>query len=155
MNEKHIIENLDAKPFAELSEDEVLQIKEHAAKCSSCLSAFLAAERSTEILKFEAAREIEPSAFFQSKVLRALKEKRGSRRPVWDLWKMWQASGALVSLMAAMVAGLFFAGAIAPGASGGVNYPAAGDTTEAVIFEQENTLRDMTSEQIFQEIYER
>ena len=158
MNEQHIIENLDARPFAELGENELSQIKAHCAHCGECRIAFQAARRSAAILKFEAENSPEPAPFFSARVMNALKEQRGKRgtlQPVWDLWKMWQASGALVSVMVAMVAALFFAGAIAPNASNNMAQPVTADTAEAVLFEQDNTLKDATTEQIFQEIYER
>ncbi|HEV7642548.1 MAG TPA: hypothetical protein VGO50_01280 [Pyrinomonadaceae bacterium] len=156
MNEQHIIENLDARPLAEFSGEEISRMQAHSAECADCGIAFRAAQRSAAILKFEAERIFEPSPFFHAKVAAALKEKRSSLRPVLDLWKMWQASGALVSAMVAMVAVLFFAGAVAPNASGNMAPMAyTADTAEAVIFEQDNTLKDITSEQIFQEIYER
>ncbi len=153
MNEQHIIENLDARPWAEFSEGEISRMQVHSAECADCEIAFRAAQRSAAILKFEAGRISQPSPFFHAKVAAALKEKRGNLRPVLDLWKIWQASGALVSIMVAMVAVLFFAGAVAPNASG--NVVPTSDTAEAVIFEQDNTLKDITNEQVFQEIYER
>jgi hypothetical protein len=156
MNEQHIIENLDSRPFAEFSEKELLLMREHGARCGRCEIAFQSAREAAAVLKFEAGHALEPSPFFQARVAAALKEKRsGGLRPVLDLWKIWQASGALVSIMVAMVAALFFAGTVAPRASGNISPSAAADTAEAVIFEQDNTLRDITSEQIFQEIYER
>jgi|ERR1044072_244013 hypothetical protein len=156
MNEQHIIENLDARPFAEFSENEISQMRGHSAECTDCGTAFQAAREAMLILKFEAEQTFEPSPFFHARVAAALREKRGNLRPVMDLWKIWQASGALVSVMVAMVAVLFFAGAVAPNASGNIAPMASTpDTAEAVIFEQDNTLKDITSEQIFQEIYER
>ncbi len=156
MNEQHIIENLDARPIAEFSETEISRMQAHSAECRGCGIALRAAQRSAAILKFEAERIPQPSPFFHMKVAAALKEKHNNLRPVLDLWKFWQASGALVSLMVAMVAVLFVAGAVAPNASGNVTPLAStSDTAEAVIFEQDNTLKDITSEQIFQEIYER
>jgi hypothetical protein len=152
---EHIIENLDSRPFAEFGAGELAQMREHGAGCGTCETAFQSARRNAAILKFEAAHTIDPSPFFQTKVLAAMKEKR-SYRPVVDFWKMWQASGALVSVMLVMVAVLFFAGIAAPDAVGGNTGPVAtADTAEAVIFEQDKTLSDITSEQIFQEIYER
>jgi hypothetical protein len=155
MNE-HIIENLDARPFAEFSGEEISRMQTHSAGCADCGIAFQAAQKAMLILKFEAERAPLPSPFFYTRVAAALKEKRSNLRPVLDLWKMWQASGTLVSVMVAMVAVLFFAGTVAPNASGKVGPVAStADTAEAVIFEQDNTLKDITSEQIFQEIYER
>src|SRR5882757_488333 len=149
MNEQHIIENienLDSRAFAEFSEEELRQMQAHCAGCSQCRTAFSAAQNSAAILKFEASQVFEPSQFFHTKVLAALREKRSGLQPVFDLRKMWQASGALVSVMVVMVAALFFAGAVAPNGSGNISPAAGADTAEAVLFEQDNTLKDVTTE---------
>src|ERR1041384_789997 len=115
MNEQHIIENLDSRPFAEFSETELLQMREHGAGCTRCGIAFQAAQKTAAVLKFEAGYAPLPSPFFHTRVAAALREKRsGGLRPVLDLWKIWQASGSLVSIMVVMVAALFFAGTVAP-----------------------------------------
>ena len=159
MNEQHIIEILDTRPFGEFSGEELSQMRAHSAECGECRNVFQAAQGSAAMLKFEAEQALQPSPFFHTRVMTALREqqeKRGGLKPVWDLRRLWQASKSLVSLLVVMVAALFFAGVLAPGAQGSTE-PAAltADTTEAVIFEQDNTLKDITSEQIFQEIYER
>lgn len=155
MNEQHITDILDSTPLARLSDGELSAIGEHTARCGECRQAFQAAKASAAVLKFEAEQAFEPAPFFQTKVMAALREQRNSLKPVRVFWRLWQASGSMVSLMVLMVAGLIFAAQLAPAARGDNQPVAAADSTEVVILEPDSALRDMTSEQIFQEIYER
>jgi len=154
MNEQHIIEILDTTPFAALGESELSAIGAHTARCEKCREAFQAAKASSVLLKFEAEQVSEPTSFFQTKVMAALREQRKNLKPVWDLRRLWQASGSLVSLMVMVVAGLMFAVELAP-THADIQALATADSTEAVILEPDSALKDIVSEQIFQEIYER
>jgi hypothetical protein len=153
MKEQHIIDILDGAPFENLSEAELSQIQAHSAGCGECASAFQAARVSAAILKFDSEQAFEPSPFFETRVMAALREQRAGAKTVWDLWRLWQASGSLVSVMVLLVAGLFFATVMAPNTNG--DTMAFADESEAIIFEQENALKDLTNEQIFPVIFER
>jgi predicted anti-sigma-YlaC factor YlaD len=155
MNEQHIIEILDTTPFAALGESELSAIGAHTAGCKKCRDAFQAARGAAVLLKAEAERFSEPTPFFQTKVMAALREQRNNLRPIWDLRRLWQATGSLVSLMVMVVAGLIFAVELAPVTRGDIQALAAADSAEAVILEPDATLKDIASEQIFQEIYEK
>jgi predicted anti-sigma-YlaC factor YlaD len=148
---EHIIEILDGTPFDRLSESELSIINAHSTGCGQCRDAFQAAGISAAILKFESAQEPEPSPFFQSRVMAALREQRSNGKTVWDFWRLWQASGSLVTMMVALVAMLMFAVVLAPSNQ---TLASSTDPTEAVIFEQDNTL-DITNEQVFPVIFER
>jgi hypothetical protein len=153
MRDNHIIDILDAMPFDSLSESELSEIQTHSKACEECGKALQAARVSAAILKFESEPLFEPSPFFQTKVMAALREQRSNARSVWDFWRLWQASGSLVSVMVLLVAGLFFATVLAPNTHG--DTMAFADESEAVIFEQESALKDMTNEQMFPVILER
>jgi hypothetical protein len=155
----HIIDILDAVRFDALSETELAVINKHSADCADCgdcRSAFQAARISAAVLKFEAEESVfEPTPFFQTKVMAALREQQEtSRRSIWDFWRVWQASGPLVSLMVLVVAGLMFASVLAP-VTHGDTMASFGDESEAVIFEQDNTLRDISNEQVFPVIFDK
>ena len=155
MNEQHITDILDGAPLAGLSEGELSAIAGHTARCGECRRAFEAAKASAAVLKFEAEQSPEPTPFFQTKVMAALREQRKNLKPLWDLRGLWQATGSLVSLMLVAVAALIFAVELAPATRGDSQAMASADSAEVVIFEPDSALRDMTSEQIFLEVYER
>src|SRR5882672_5516397 len=99
MKEKHIIEMLEKGPLASLTENEVRMISAHAEICLACRSAYEAARISTLLIKERAAETMEPSPFFQTRVLAALREQQANNNvPV--LSRLWKSAGALVSSMA-------------------------------------------------------
>src|ERR1700730_17197037 len=115
MKETHIIDILDNSPLASLTEKELLTLRSHAESCLSCGRAYEAAQLSTLLLKERAAESIEPSPFFQTRVLAALREQRASNSvPV--LSRLWKSAGALVSSMALTTAALAAFSFLAPGA---------------------------------------
>lgn len=101
MKEKHIIDVLEGAPFASLSQSEHANIQAHAANCPSCAQAYEAAQVSASLLREGAAEAFEPSPFFHTRVLAALRERQ-SETPA--LKRLWQNAGALVSTMTATVA---------------------------------------------------
>lgn len=154
MNDKHIIEILDNTAFEALTADEVTMMREHNADCGECRSAFEAARITSAILKFEAEELVlEPTPFFQTKVMAALREQRTQTRSIWDFWRMWQAAGSMVAAMVLVVMGLMLAVVMAP--DGRNDIMAIADESDAVVFEQEITLRDMSGEQVFPVIFEK
>ena len=102
---KHIINLLDEKPLNGLSEAEVAAIRAHIADCAKCERAFEAAGVSAVLLRERAVATHEPSAFFQTRVLAVLREKRAGNE-LWNFGRLWRATGALASSMIATVAAL-------------------------------------------------
>jgi predicted anti-sigma-YlaC factor YlaD len=151
MREQHIVEILDNAPFGSFNENELSAMREHCAECGDCRNAFAAARISSAAIKFESEQAFEPSPFFQTKVIAALREQRGETKTLWDFWRLWQASGSLVTMMIALVAMLMFAVVLAPSHQ----TMAAGDQAEAVILEQDAIAKDMTNDQVFQALYDR
>lgn len=150
MKNNHILDILD-NGFGEA--DSAL-IESHTAHCADCRKAFEAARISSVLFR---AAPFEPSPFFQTKVLAAVRERRNSAKPLAAFWRWWQASAALVALMLVTVAGLVTLTLFAPQA--GATEAQAGVasynlySTDAVILNQK-TERDLTTEQTLQIIYD-
>lgn len=105
MKDKHIINILESTPLASLSQDELTAIRAHTGECSGCRQAFEAAQISALLLKERVAETFEPSPFFHTRVLAALRESQKATEP-WDWSRIWRATGALASSMVATVAAL-------------------------------------------------
>ena len=154
MKDIHILEILDRASFADLSEDELNVVETHAASCLDCRRAFAAARVSAVLLGARAAAPaVEPSAFFQSKVLNAIREKQPLRKPIAAFWRWWQASYPLVCSMLFIVITLAVLTMIAPKS----NTEQAVSTynlysTDSVILNQ-NPPRSLTTEQALEVIY--
>ena len=141
MKENHIIDLLENRSFASLDEDERAVIRAHAANCLSCARAYEATRVASSLLRARASEAIEPSPFFHTRVLAALRERQNE---VPAFKRLWQASGALVSSMTATVALLAVFSFIIPGTqtSGTAQASASnGYSAEEVILNQ-NDLQD-------------
>lgn len=108
MKDNHITEILDSKPFASLSETEMVSIRTHVASCTSCSRAYDAAQISALLIKEradEAAQNsLDANPFFQTRVMAAWRERQEMN--VSALRRLWNATGALVGTMAATTAAL-------------------------------------------------
>lgn len=113
MRDEHIIRMLEGAPLGSLSEGELARARAHAAGCDACRRAFEAAHVSAALLRERAAESFEPSPFFQTRVLAALRERR-AEEAVPVLRRLWKSAGALVSTMAATVALLAVFSFVAP-----------------------------------------
>ena len=105
MKEKHIIEILDNASIASLSEFELNEIRAHAESCVSCRDAYEAARLSAVVLKSRAQVTIEPSPFFQTRVMAALREQQAVES-VPAMFRLWKSAKVLVSSMAVTTAAL-------------------------------------------------
>lgn len=113
MRDQHIISILEKSPLTSLDESELTGIRTHTGHCSECMRAYEAAQISALLLKERAASAVAPSPFFQTRVMAALRERQAANEPS-ELRRMWQAAGALVSLMAVIVAVLAILVFLAP-----------------------------------------
>jgi anti-sigma factor RsiW len=100
MNDQHIIGILESTRFASLSETEHSAIRAHSANCEECARAYKVASVSASLLENRMAETVEPSPFFHTRVMAAIREKQTD---VPAFARMWRAAGALVSSMAAAV----------------------------------------------------
>jgi hypothetical protein len=152
MKEKHVIGILENSPLASLTESELLTVRSHAEGCLPCRRAYEAAQLSTLLIKERAAETIEPSPFFQTRVLAALREQQNN---VPVLSRLWKSAGALVSAMALTTAALAAFSFLAPGAGTSQETVAALSpySAEAVVFNQDQSDDQMTDEQVLSTIY--
>ena len=155
MRDEHIKKLLDGAPLARLGETELAAVRAHAAVCAECRRAFEAARASASMLKARAAEGFEPSPFFQTRVLAALRERRAAEEG-WTLARLWRSAGLLVSSMAATVAALAVFTFVAPEQSPAQELASGGTySAEALIFDEGATADEpMSYEQVFSSLYE-
>lgn len=147
---KHITEILDNASTSALSESQMNEVRAHALECGSCRSAYEAARFSAVILKSRAQVTIEPSPFFQTRVMAALREQREAES-VPALFRLWKSAKVLVSSMALTTAALGALTFVLPGVSD--DQTVSVYSAESVIMGQ-NTDDQMTYEQVLSTIYE-
>jgi hypothetical protein len=159
MKDEHIISIIENAPLASLSESETAKIRAHTERCPECLRAVEAAQISTLLLRERGAVTFEPSPYFQTHVLAALRERQAANE-TFSFKRLWKATGALVSSMAATVAALVILTIFAPGSQ-----PAAGSqeiasafnssSAEEVILNQDGQPEDqMSYGQVLTTLYE-
>jgi hypothetical protein len=152
MNEKHITELLDNTALANLSANELEEIRAHAAVCDDCARGFAAAQVSAVVIKERVQTVIEPSPFFQTRVMAALREQQAAESvPAFS--RLWKSARALVSSMALTTAVLgalsFMVSAPATTAS---DQTASAYSAESVILGQDGD-EQLTYEQVLNAIY--
>ena len=153
MKDKHITEILDRGAIAMLSESELNEIRSHALECMSCRVAFEAARLSAVVLKSRTEATIEPSPFFQTRVMAALREQQAVES-VPAMLRLWSSAKALVSTMAVTTAALAVISVMQPAQT----TPAPEQTASAfsaysVIMDQDAD-DQMSYEQVLSTIYE-
>lgn len=151
MKDKHITEVLDNVALANLSPSELDEIRVHVRDCEPCGNAFAAAQLSALVIKERAQAVIEPSPFFQTRVMAAIREQQAAES-VPAMWRLWKSARGLVSSMALTTAALavlsFMVSAPATTTS---DQTASALTAESVIFGQDAD--DLTYEQVMNAIY--
>ena len=157
MKSNHITDILDSADLNNLSQSDSAQIQSHTADCGNCRRAYQAARVSSVLLRAHAAETFEPSPFFQTKVMAALREMQAAN-PVASFWRWWQASSLVVAAMLIAVVGLVVLTLFAPNTLNESQERAtAWDdySTETVILNQEKSSRELTTTQALQIIYDR
>ncbi len=158
MKDNHITDMIERESLASLSEEELTTIRAHVDHCAECASSYEAAKVSTLLLREGANETFEPSPFFQTRVLAALRERRAANEiPVF--LRMWRTAGALVSSMAAIVVLLAIFTVVAPESpttSDPQELASASElySAEELFFEQEALSQDQISyEQVLTTLY--
>ncbi len=144
MKQNHIINLLESVPFASLSESDHREIRVHTTSCDGCARAYKAAFVSTSLLKEGAGEVFEPSPFFQTRVLAAIREQQNEVR---GLARLWRAAGALASSLAATVALLAVLSVMAPSTQTNADASAFNRySAEEVILDQTEVAQDQVSD---------
>jgi hypothetical protein len=105
MKVEHIIEILNSASLKNLSSEQLKIVQTHVRDCASCEIAYQAARVSSLVIKERAQINMEPSPFFQTRVMAAWREGQAAENtPV--LSRFWKSAGALVSSMAVTTAAL-------------------------------------------------
>jgi anti-sigma factor ChrR (cupin superfamily) len=156
MKKNHIIELLERGPLSSLTENELRAISTHTEICPACHQAYEAARISTLLVKERAAETMEPSPFFQTRVLAALREQQANNK-VPAFWRLWKTAGALVSSMALTTAALAVLSFVVPGAGTVTTQSTTAESSpysaEAIVFNQDQNEDQMTDEQVLSVIY--
>jgi anti-sigma factor RsiW len=159
MKDKHITQILESAAFADLNETELETVRSHTAYCAACKHAYDAARASAALLRARAGEAFEPSPFFQTRVLAALRERQSAQQTsVFE--RMWKSSRALVASMAATVATLVVLTFLSPGVQPAVTSQelAAASSSysadEVLLNRNELTNDQMTDEQVLTTLYE-
>lgn len=152
MTNKHITEILDNASIATLSESQLREVQAHARDCVSCSDAYEAARLSAVVLRSRAQATIEPSPFFQTRVMAALREQQAVES-VPAILRLWRSSKALVSSMAVTTAALAALSFLLPApVTSVIDQTASVYSAESVIMGQ-GTDEQMTYEQVLSTIY--
>jgi hypothetical protein len=153
MRDEHIKKLLDEAPLASLGKAELSAARAHAEGCAECRHALDASQAASLMLRTRASETFEPSPFFQTRVLAALRERRAADEG-WTLARLWKSAGLLVSSMTATTAALAVLTFVAPKESvTAQQLPAATPyTAEALIFD-ESEADQMTYEQVLTTLY--
>ena len=152
MNDRHITELLDNVALASLSPAELDEMRAHGRDCEPCGSAFAAAQLSARLMQERAQVVIEPSPFFQTRVMAALREQQ-TVESVPAFLRLWKSARALVSSMAlttAALAALSFM--ISAPATNALDQTASAYSAESVVFDDGGD-DQLTYDQVFNAIY--
>lgn len=156
MRDEHIKDLLDRAGLAGLGGRELAAMRSHAEVCGECARAFAAARASASLLEARGAEGFEPSPFFQTRVLAALRERQRAGVEAWSFRRLWRAAGLLVSSMAASVAVLAALTFVAPRETTQQTQVASADayTAEDVILDQgAPSAAQVSDEQVLATIY--
>jgi hypothetical protein len=149
MKDKHIIYILDETPFGNLSAEQLTIIRSHSVECANCLNAYHAAKLSGVVLAERVQTLVEPTPFFQTRVLAALREQQSVESvPAW--LRLWKSAGALVSSMAVATVALAALSFAVPATT--QQQTATAYSAESVILDQGSD-EQLSYEQVLSTIY--
>ena len=153
MKDKHIIDVLDNTSIASLSESELSDIQAHAQECLSCREAYEAARLSATVLQSRAQAKIEPSPFFQTRVMAAWREQQAAES-VPAMLRLWRSARAIVSSMAVTTAALAALSFLLPAQTTPLTDQTASTMSAESVIMGQTSDEQMTYEQVLSTIYE-
>jgi hypothetical protein len=149
MKDKHIIDILDDTPLRNLSGAQLDFVRSHSLECAACRNAYDAARLSSVVLAERVQTVVEPSPFFQTRVMAALREQQAVESvPAW--LRLWRSAGALVSSMAVATVALAALSFAVPAAA--PEQTATAYSADAVILDQGSD-DQLSYEQVLSTIY--
>jgi hypothetical protein len=152
MRDEHVKRLLDEAPLSSLGRAELASVRAHVESCEDCRRALDAAQLSSLMLKARTQETFEPSPFFQTRVLAALRERRAAEEERWTFARLWKSAGLLVSSLAATTAALAVFTFVAPAEQATAQEVAGTYTAESVIFD-EAAEEQMTYDQVLASLY--
>jgi anti-sigma factor RsiW len=158
MKDDHIIKLIEEGPLSDLSATEIERVNAHTAQCAECLLEFQAAIVSSRLLKERASATVEPSPFFHTRTLAAIRERgrgRSSAPEPFGFWKMWQAARFLIASMAAVVVMLTLLTLLSgrPQTPSGDNYSVSSSSVDLVFDDDSPANDDLTYSQVLTNLY--
>jgi anti-sigma-K factor RskA len=142
--DKHILKLLEKSSLRALDEHEVAAILEHTVECQTCLNAYRAAQVASALLEARVTETMEPSPFFEMRVLAQVRELQ--KNEGWGLLKLWRAAGALASSMAVTVLVLGVLTVALPGEQAASTQEGTRVSAEAVILNQTEFYEELASD---------
>jgi anti-sigma factor RsiW len=155
MKNEHIIELIESEPLGNIPAGELAKVREHITGCASCARAFEAIQISSVLLKERAVAGFEPSPFFQTRILAALRERQAANE--WSWSRMWRSAGVLASSMLASVVAMAVLTFAMPGIQNDSEVSLAGNnySAEEVILNQNDVPEDQVSDaQVLDTLYD-
>lgn len=153
MKDKHITEILDNASIATLSESELKEVRAHVLECMSCRGAYESARLSAVVLRSRSQVTIEPSPFFQTRVMAALREQQAVES-VPAFLRLWRSSKALVSSMAVTTAALAVVSFMQPSQTTPVPDQSTSVYSAYSVIMDQGAEEPMSYEQVLSTIYE-
>jgi anti-sigma-K factor RskA len=150
---KHITEILDKASIATLSESELNEVRAHVLECMSCRDAYEAARLSAVVLKNRAQVVIEPSPFFQTRVMAALREQQAVES-VPAMLRLWRSAKAVVSTMAVTTAALAVVSFMQPSQTAPATEQTASVYSAYSVIMDQDADEQMSYEQVLNTIYD-
>jgi hypothetical protein len=150
MKNNHIIKLLEERGFGE---SDLKTIRDHIAHCDECARAYEAAQLSSQLLRERAAFIVEPSPFFQTRVMAAIREKKRQPTPsgIWNLWPALRSTVAAMAGVVLILAGLSFFPADPADQSLDLN----ADVVDLVFFDRDDSAdNDLNYDQVLTNLYE-
>jgi anti-sigma factor RsiW len=157
MRSEHITELLDSQKASNLSADERTLIAAHVTGCAECRDAFRQAIAADALLQARMTQAVEPSPFFATRVMAAVREKLQEPDP-FSILSLWRTARGLVTGMAAVVlvlGGLTFADLSGSQNSVSTGEVASSDPAEQVLFQNDyqNVSYDPTNAQVTKAVF--
>jgi hypothetical protein len=155
MKNEHIISLLEEQPLRRLSDRDRAAIEAHISACPACLKAYQAATVAAQVLQARAAEIVEPTPFFKTRVMAALRAQQAGQSSSFAA--LWRTARAAVASMVAVVVILltlnFYLSDSAPAANE-VSENGSLYSAEWVILDNGGNADDWTDEEVLSTLYE-